>query len=135
MLSRKLALIIMLGTTGFTSLVSADIAVIVNPANTTVVTNDDLTRLYTGRSSALAAVNLAESSPLRSQFDEKGVGRSSAQLKAHWSKLVFTGKGTPPPELATEAAVIEHVAQNPNAIGYIGTASVTDAVKVVLTLN
>jgi len=83
----------------------------------------------------LNAVNLAESSPLRSQFDEKGVGRSSAQLKAHWSKLIFTGKGTPPLELATEAAVIEHVTQNPNAIGYVDVASVTDGVKVVLTLN
>ncbi|KKO45699.1 phosphate ABC transporter substrate-binding protein [Arsukibacterium ikkense] len=125
----------MLGTAGFMSSVAAEIAVIVNPANSAAVTNDELTRLYTGRSSALTAVNLVESSPLRSQFDEKGVGRSSAQLKAHWSKLVFTGKGTPPLELATEAAVIEHVAQNPNAIGYVAAASVTDAVKVVLTLN
>ncbi|HAW91888.1 MULTISPECIES: phosphate ABC transporter substrate-binding protein [unclassified Arsukibacterium] len=114
---------------------TADIAVIVNPANNSTLTTDELTRLYTGRSSALNAVNLAESSPLRSQFDEKGVGRSSAQLKAHWSKLIFTGKGTPPLELATEAAVIEHVTQNPNAIGYVDVASVTDGVKVVLTLN
>tara|TARA_B100001059_G_scaffold233022_1_gene272108 strand:+ start:64200 stop:64583 length:384 start_codon:yes stop_codon:yes gene_type:complete len=113
----------------------ADIAVIVNPAQNSAVTSDELTRLYTGRSSVLVAVNLAESLPLRGQFDEKGVGRSSAQLKSHWAKLVFTGKGTPPLELATEAAVIDYVAQNPDAIGYVDAASVTDAVKVVLTLN
>ncbi|SNY46247.1 hypothetical protein SAMN06297280_1063 [Arsukibacterium tuosuense] len=135
MLSRYLAIVLLLAASGAVMPVAADIAVIVNPANTTALTNDELTRLYTGRSSALAAVNIAESSPLRGQFDEKGVGRSSAQLKAHWSKLVFTGKGTPPLELATEAAVIEHVAQNPNAIGYVDATSVTDAVKVVLTLN
>ncbi|WP_214000701.1 phosphate ABC transporter substrate-binding protein [Arsukibacterium sp.] len=135
MLSRNLAIVLLLAASGTALPVVADIAVIVNPANSTNLTTDELTRLYTGRSSALAAVNIAESSPLRGQFDEKGVGRSSAQLKAHWSKLVFTGKGTPPLELATEAAVIEHVAQNPNAIGYVDASSVTDAVKVVLTLN
>ncbi|MBV2128799.1 phosphate ABC transporter substrate-binding protein [Arsukibacterium indicum] len=135
MLSRFLAIVLLLGGSVTAIPAIADIAVIVNPANSVTLTTDELTRLYTGRSSALAAVNIAESSPLRSQFDEKGVGRSSAQLKAHWSKLVFTGKGTPPPELATEAAVIEHVAQNPNAVGYVDVASVTDAVKVVLTLN
>ena len=135
MLSRLLVTLLALAGVAIAMPAKADIAVIVNPANTSTLSTDELTRLYTGRSSALNAVNIAESSPLRSQFDEKGVGRSSAQLKAHWSKLIFTGKGTPPLELATEAAVIEHISQNPNAIGYVDASSVTDAVKVVLTLN
>ncbi|MDX1676274.1 phosphate ABC transporter substrate-binding protein [Arsukibacterium sp.] len=135
MLSRILIITILMMAAGMALPVSAAIAVIVNPAYTGTVSNDDLTRLYTGRSGDLNAVNLAESSPIRAQFDEKGVGRSSSQLKSHWAKLVFTGKGTPPAELATEAAVIEHVATNPNAIGYVDAASVTDEVKVVLTLN
>jgi ABC-type phosphate transport system substrate-binding protein len=135
MLSRTVAIILLLSVSVTALPAIADIAVIVNPANSVSLTTDELTRLYTGRSSALAAVNIAESLPLRGQFDEKGVGRSSAQLKAHWSKLVFTGKGTPPLELATEAAVIEYITQNPNAVGYVDAASVTDAVKVVLTLN
>jgi ABC-type phosphate transport system substrate-binding protein len=135
MLRRLFTTVVLLSSVAVVLPAAADIAVIVNPANTSTLTTDELTRLYTGRSSVLTAVNLTESSPLRGQFDEKGVGRSSAQLKAHWSKLVFTGKGTPPLELASEAAVIEHVTQNPNAIGYIDSASVTGAVKVVLTLN
>lgn len=135
MLYRMLAIILMLVGVTFAVPVSAQIAVIVNPANSVALTSDELTRLFTGRSSALTAVNLAESSPLRSEFDEKGVGRSSAQLKAHWSKLMFTGKGTPPTELATEAEVLAYVAQNPNAIGYVNAASVTAAVKVALTLD
>lgn len=135
MLNRILVIIFLFAGIAFVAPVFAGIAVIVNPSSSVSVTNDELTRLYTGRSSVLTAVNLVESSPLRSEFDEKGVGRSSAQLKSHWAKLVFTGKGTPPIELATEAEVIAHVAQNPNAIGYVNSTSVTDAVKVVLTLN
>ncbi|MAD76196.1 MAG: phosphate ABC transporter substrate-binding protein [Rheinheimera sp.] len=135
MLSRLLVTVLVVAGATIVLPARADIAVIVNPAQNSAVTSDELTRLYTGRSSVLVAVNLAESLPLRGQFDEKGVGRSSAQLKSHWAKLVFTGKGTPPLELATEAAVIDYVAQNPDAIGYVDAASVTDAVKVVLTLN
>lgn len=113
----------------------ANIVVIVNPANSTSVNADEIVRIYTGRSNAFNAVNLAESVPLRAKFDEKGVGRTSAQLKAHWSKLVFTGKGTPPAELPSEEAVLEFVAKNPQAIGYVSADKVTDAVKVVHTIN
>ena len=56
-------------------------------------------------------------------------------MKAYWSKLVFTGKGTPPAELANEAAVLSHVAANPDAIGYVDAASVDGSVKVVLTIE
>jgi len=113
----------------------ANIAVIVNPANNSSVTADEIVRIYTGRSNAFNAVNLAESVPLRAQFDEKGVGRTSAQLKAHWSKLVFTGKGTPPAELPNEDAVLDFVANNPQAIGYVSADKVTASVKVVHTIN
>ena len=114
---------------------AANIAIIVNPANNTSVAAEEVVRIYTGRSNAFVAVNLAESSALRSDFDEKGVGRSSSQLKAHWSKLVFTGKGTPPAELASEAEVIEFVAANPKAIGYINADKATSAVKIVHTIK
>ena len=113
----------------------ANIAVIVNPANDSSINAEEIVRIYTGRSNAFNAVNLAESVPLRAQFDEKGVGRTSAQLKAHWSKLVFTGKGTPPAELGSEEAVLEFVAKNPQAIGYVSADKATSAVKVVHTIN
>ncbi|OFE11105.1 phosphate ABC transporter substrate-binding protein [Pseudohongiella acticola] len=113
----------------------ADIAVIVHPSSSAEIDVDELNRLYTGRSSALTAVNLQEGLAMRSEFDEKGAGRASAQLKAHWSKLVFTGKGTPPAEVANEAAMLSHVASNPDAIGYVDAGSVDDSVKVILTLQ
>jgi len=53
-----------------------------------------------------------------------------SKLKGHWSKLIFTGKGTPPKEVSTDAEVIELVAANPNIIGYINASSVTDKVKI-----
>lgn len=127
--------LIIIAATVFALPALAQIAVIVHPSNSANLTNEELVRIYTGRSNAFNAVNLAETVPLRAQFDEKGVGRTSAQLKAHWSKLVFTGKGIPPTELASEQEVLNFVASNPQAIGYISAASVSDAVKVALTIN
>ncbi|MDR6983148.1 ABC-type phosphate transport system substrate-binding protein [Rheinheimera pacifica] len=115
----------------------ADIAVVVNPANANAVSADDLNRLFLGRASSFAdgskatPLNMAEGRPAREEFDSKVLNRSAAQLKAYWSKLVFTGKGTPPKELADDAAVKAAVAADSSAIGYISSSSVDSSVKVV----
>lgn len=117
----------------------ADISVVVNPANANAVSADDLNRLFLGRASSFAdgskatPLNMAEGQAARDEFDNKVLSRSSAQLKAYWSKLVFTGKGTPPKELADDAAVKAAVAADSSAIGYISSASVDGSVKVVAT--
>jgi ABC-type phosphate transport system substrate-binding protein len=117
--------------------VLADIAVVVNPANANTVSADDLNRLFLGRTSNFAdgskatPLNLAEGVAARDEFGTKVLNRSSAQLKAYWSKLVFTGKGTPPKELTDDAAVKAAVAADATAIGYISSSSVDGSVKVV----
>ena len=123
------------------NLAQAAIAVVVHPSNQTSLTQDDLVRLYTGKLSAFPdgaaaiPVNLADSVPLRAEFDQKALGRSSSQVKAYWSKLVFTGKGTPPKEVASDSEVLELVASNPNLIGYVSAGAVSAKVKVLLTLE
>ena len=123
------------------NLAHAAIAVVVHPSNQTSLTQDDLVRLYTGKLSAFPngasaiPVNLADSVPLRADFDQKALGRSSSQVKAYWSKLVFTGKGTPPKEVASDSEVLELVASNPNLIGYVSAGAVSAKVKVLLTLE
>lgn len=113
----------------------SQVVVVVNPTMNEEITKDEITRVYTGRSSVLVPVNLKDSDAKRAAFDEKALGRTSAQLKAYWSKLVFTGKGNPPQEVTTDADVISFVSNNEYGIGYIDAANVTDKVKVILTLN
>lgn len=133
----KLVKIVLLATTCLVGAVQADIAVVVNPANANTVSADDLNRLFLGRTSNFAdgskatPLNLAEGVAARDEFDTKVLKRSSAQLKAYWSKLVFTGKGTPPKELTDDAAVKAAVAADATAIGYISSSSVDGSVKVV----
>ena len=58
-----------------------------------------------------------------------------AQVKAVWSRLVFSGKAQPPKEHADAAAVKKAVAADPKAIGYIDKAALDGTVKAALTLN
>ena len=116
----------------------ADVVVIMHPSQTITINQDDVTRLYMGRLGDVAGVNLVpvnlvDSHPLKSQFDEAALGRSSSQLKAYWSRLIFTGKGTPPKEVGSDSEVLALVAANPNIIGYVAADKVDDSVRVVMT--
>lgn len=73
----------------------------------------------------------AENSPVRAEFNDKALGKNASQLKAYWSRLIFTGKGTPPKESGNDADVVALVAQNPNMVGYIDESALNDSVKVL----
>ncbi|TAL25876.1 MAG: hypothetical protein EPO01_02960, partial [Aquabacterium sp.] len=87
------------------------------------------------RSFDLKPLDLPESSPVREQFYKKATERDLAQVKATWSRIVFSGKGQPPKEVADAAAVKKAVAADPKAIGYIEKGAVDGTVKAVLTLD
>ncbi len=118
----------------------AEIAVVVHPSNTTSVTQDFVSSVYLGKTKSfedgkqVIPVNLS-GTPMEEDFNKKVLGKSSSQMKAYWSKLVFTGKGTPPKDAKTDVDVISLVSENPATIGYVDSASVTDKVKVVFTIK
>lgn len=121
--------------------VYADIAVIVHPTNNSVLDQKSIERIYMGKlksfengRSALP-INASKGAATREEFNRLLMGRSDAQLTAFWSKLMFTGKGTPPMELATDQDILATVSANQDAIGYVDAASVTDTVKVVKIYN
>jgi ABC-type phosphate transport system substrate-binding protein len=109
---------------------NADVVVIVSAkSSATTMTAADIANIYLGKSSSMKPVDNA--TPARSQFYTKVAGKDEAQVKAIWSKLVFTGKATPPKELASDADVVKAVAADPNAIGYIDKSAADGSVKVV----
>lgn len=133
---KKLVLACLISTCSFTVL--ADVAVIVNPSNGNALDKNEIKKIYLGKSKSFAdgvKVNPVNQSGnnVVDEFNDKVVGKSSSQLNAYWSKLVFTGKGTPPEKLDSDQAVIDFVASNADSIGYIDSAKVSDAVKVIAT--
>jgi ABC-type phosphate transport system substrate-binding protein len=109
----------------------ADVVVVVSAkSNAKTMTAEDISQIYLGKSAAMKPMDTA-ASPIRSQFYTKVAGKDDAQVKAIWSKLVFTGKATPPKELQSSAEVVKAVAADPEAIGYVDKASIDSSVKVV----
>ncbi|MBA5608836.1 hypothetical protein H3H36_26190 [Duganella sp. FT3S] len=113
----------------------AETVVIVNKANpATRMFSEQASQFFLGKSTMFTPIDQAEGSAIRADFYHKAADKDPAQVKAIWSKIVFTGKGTPPKEYASNAEVKKAVAADPKAIGYIDKSAVDDTVKVILTL-
>ncbi|QYF93775.1 phosphate ABC transporter substrate-binding protein [Massilia sp. PAMC28688] len=74
-------------------------------------------------------------SPERDEFYYKLTAKTRPLVKAHWTKMIFTGRGQPPREIGDSAAVRKKVAENPSLIGYIDKAALDASVKAVLLIR
>jgi len=132
-------ILVMMITLIFSSLAQAGIAVIVHPSNGAELGKTEISRVFLGKMKSYPGggtavpINLKEGAGTRANFEKAVLKKSSSQIKAYWSKLVFTGKGTPPKEVGSDAEVINLIKANPNLIGYVSDGSVTGDVKVVAT--
>jgi ABC-type phosphate transport system substrate-binding protein len=79
------------------------------------------------------AIDQAEGSAVRDEFYAKVAGKTASQVKAHWAKIIFTGRGHPPDEAPNSVQVKTLVGKSPNAIGYIEKSMVDATVKVVFS--
>jgi hypothetical protein len=80
-------------------------------------------------------LDLPLGSKLRDEFYERVANKTPALLKAHWSKMVFTGRGQPPGEAMDSSAVRRRVADNPELIGYIERSALDASVRPVLMVR
>jgi ABC-type phosphate transport system substrate-binding protein len=112
-----------------------EIVVVVNPKNpVTALSAEQVSQFYLGISNSFTPFDQSDSSPMRAQFYKKVTQKEPGQVRAIWAKLVFTGKGRPPKEFASNEEVKKAVAADPNGIGYIDKAALDASVKSVLSL-
>ena len=117
--------------------------VIVNESNyLTSVSATELNRLFmkqtvrwtTGQ--AVTAVDLRPDAPAREEFSQVVTGKSTAEVKAYWQTVIFSGRGIPPMEAPSEQAVVQFVRTTPGAIGYVSSATpLVQGVRVVRVRN
>jgi hypothetical protein len=77
-------------------------------------------------------VDLRADSPVRRRFVEDLLGRTVAAVRNYWQQIIFAGRGVPPPELDSDAAVVDFVISNPGAIGYVSDGANVGTVKVLI---
>lgn len=120
----------------------AEVVVIVNPKNPLSALGAEQamgiflakTGEFPGGGGQAVPIDQSEGVAVRDEFYQKAGNRDAAQIKAYWSRIVFTGKGQPPKAVPNSAEVKKLIAANPNMIGYVDKASVDASVKAVLSL-
>jgi hypothetical protein len=80
-------------------------------------------------------IDLEEGSSTRDDFYKRLTGKSAAQLKTYWTKIIFTGRGEPPREAPNSAAMKKLILENSAAIGYLEASLVDDSLRVVTVVG
>jgi ABC-type phosphate transport system substrate-binding protein len=125
------------------AMVRADDLVVVVSARSPIdsLRTDQVAAIFLGQAPRFpnGAVATALDQPIgsfeRDQFYLRVTGKTPALLKAYWSKMVFTGRGQPPRELAGSAAVRKAVADDPGLVGYIEREALDPSVRQVLLVH
>jgi ABC-type phosphate transport system substrate-binding protein len=115
---------------------SAEIAVVVNPANP--INNlplDQLRKIYLGKVTTFPSgdkIVLGESKAVKKEFYKKLLGWNMTKVKKHWISVVFSGEETTPPkELKGKKDILEFLRRHPGAICIVDYRQVTKDMKVV----
>lgn len=84
-----------------------------------------------GSGTAIRPIELTSRYSARAEFVRDVIGKTPQQLKNYWNQQIFSGKGVPPPESDSAAAIAAYVVNNPGAIGYIPAGADPRGARVV----
>src|SRR5580698_4857980 len=119
-LSSRIAIVLLALSPSLTgALASADVVAVVSAKSSIIaLTPNQLADIFLGRVSRFpngvlaVPIDLRDGSPERDQFYAKITGKTPAQVKAYWSKIIFTGRGQPPRAVPTDLDVKKFIAAN-----------------------
>jgi hypothetical protein len=118
--------------------VKADVVAVVSAKSTiTALDKSQVVDIFLGKASRFpngvqaVPIDQAEGLAVRDEFYGKVVGRTAAQMKVYWSKIIFTGRGQPPPSVSNDIEMKKRISENVAAIGYIDRSLVDGSVRIV----
>lgn len=125
-----------MGASGAVGLAQADVVVVVSAKSATkTLSIEEVSDIFLGKSAAMTPIDNADKSGIRGNFYLKVTGKSESQVKAVWSRIMFTGRGRPPREMQSDDEVVKAVAADPTAIGYVDKTMADASVKVVSAIK
>jgi ABC-type phosphate transport system substrate-binding protein len=121
------------------SAATADVVAVVSSTSAvTTLSKTQLTDIFLGKvsrfpdGSPAIPIDQEEGSPVREEFYLTYAGRSPAQVKSYWAKIIFTGRGQPPKAVSNSVDVRRLLAANPQAISYVERSAVDASVKILV---
>jgi len=120
------------------NIAAAEVVIVVSPQNpTTTLSRSEVSNIFLGRTNRFpngqpaVPIDQPESSQPREEFYRDISNKQPADIKAYWSRMIFTGRGQPPMVVEGDEQVKKTLADQPDGIGYIDRAAADDSVKVL----
>lgn len=107
--------------------------------NITSLSESEVRQLFSGQLKTMQgitvqALDLPGNTSHRDDFYRQLMGRSPEQMRAYWTRLIFTGQGKPPREVTSVQELLTLVGSG-NYIGYLPADAVTGQVQVLYRLK
>jgi TonB family protein len=118
------------------SAVAGDVKVIANPSvKVESLSARELKSLYLGEKSSINGAHvepvIERRGPAHEAFLRDYLGQTDDQLQKYYEALVFTGRGSMPKTVSSDAEVVAYVAKTRGAIGYVGTGASVEGVRTL----
>ena len=135
----QLTLLILVLLMGLGASVNAEPVVVVNAASAVKqLSQDEVINIFLGRYRRLPTgesaipIDQPEGSPLRAEFYRRLVNKDLNEINAYWSRLIFSGRTSPPVQAANLADVMYLLNSSASSIGYLDRSPVDKRFRIVL---
>ena len=122
-----------------TGSVGAEPVVVVNSrSGVERLSQDEVINIFLGRyrrfpgGIAATPIDQPEGSPLRSEFYRKLVYKDLNEINAYWSRLIFSGKTSPPRQAANASEIIQLITSTPGGIAYLERNQVDSRFRIIM---
>ena len=136
-MQRTLLILILL--LGLGAGVNAEPVVVVNATSAVKqLSQDEVINIFLGRYRRLPTgesaipIDQPEGSTLRAEFYRKLVNKDLNEINAYWSRLIFSGRTSPPVQAASLAEVIALLAGSASSVAYLDRSQVDKRFRIVL---
>jgi TonB family protein len=115
---------------------AADVRVIANPSvKADSISARELKSLYLEEKSSINGTRvepvIEKRGPAHEAFLRDYLGQTDDELQKYYQTLVFTGRGSMPKMVGSDAEVVAYVAKTRGAIGYVGTGASVEGVRTL----
>lgn len=113
------------------------VAIVSAKSPVTSLTETEIAEIFLGKQSHFpdgskaVPLDLPEDTTTRVGFYQTFAGKSAAQMKAYWSRIIFTGRGQPPAQAKNGEDARKRVAEDPRLVSYVERSLVDASVRIV----
>lgn len=124
---------------GLGSTARAEPVVVVSAASSLrQLSQDEVVNIFLGRYRRLPngdtalPIDQPESSPVRADFYRRLVNKDLNEINAYWSRLIFSGRTSPPLQASSAADVMVWLLGQPGGVAYVERTQVDKRLRIVM---